>query len=519
MREEIIHKVDGLLQQKNDNELRKLLVREDNREIADVIVRSITASVTFAVSPGAGMSSCCSRDGVHSISQASRYRDRPVPIFWTKTGDRHSAATACQASRRHPRKMREDRRQPIEKLLLYGPETAGGLMDLNFLQVDPKAKVQTILGAMQEYVRTHHKKIPVALFHGKNGILWIPSRALMSSNSDMLPMHIARPIPVLHHALDQEDVLETMQREGADIACVVDDRQKIVGVIHLSDLLRVAEAEASEDVYRLGGMDPLSASYLESRFTTIWRKRVVWLSVLFIAELFTFTALSQFESSIAAVTALALFVPLTISTGGNSGSQAATLITRAMALGDVSPRDWLKVMRREILMGLALGLTLGVVAFARASLTPQSVLGSANRWVLGLVIAQSVAAICLWGTLVGSMLPLVFKRFGVDPGYASSPFVATFVDVTGIVIYFSIANAFILWCTLFSFSVTSIPQPFQRGRGRTHTTMSPLSLRGVEGWKKEGGDGIPFIVTAFARPSFRNSSRNPAQAVRVSESR
>jgi len=171
---------------------------------------------------------------------------------------------------------------------------------------------------------------------------------------------------------------------------------------------------------------------------------VVWLSVLFIAELFTFTALAQFESSIAAVTALALFVPLTISTGGNSGSQAATLITRAMALGDVSPRDWLKVIRRELFMGLALGFTLGAVAFVRASLTPQGILGGANRWMLGLVIAQSVAAICLWGTLVGSMLPLLFKRFGIDPGYASSPFVATFVDVTGIVIYFSIANAFIL---------------------------------------------------------------------------
>lgn len=450
MREEIIHKVDGLLQQKNDNELRKLLVREDNREIADVIdALGHGKRKTFAILPPevqADVIPLLSEASVHSI--LPRLPDAMIARFLHFL-DEDEATDILQRlhAKRHAgilEKMREDRRQPIEKLLLYGPETAGGLMDLNFLQVDPKAKVQTILGAMQEYVRTHHKKIPVALFHGKNGILWIPSRALMSSNSDMLPMHIARPIPVLHHALDQEDVLETMQREGADIACVVDDRQKIVGVIHLSDLLRVAEAEASEDVYRLGGMDPLSASYLESRFTTIWRKRVVWLSVLFIAELFTFTALSQFESSIAAVTALALFVPLTISTGGNSGSQAATLITRAMALGDVSPRDWLKVMRREILMGLALGLALGVVAFARASLTPQSVLGSANRWVLGFVIAQSVAAICLWGTLVGSMLPLVFKRFGVDPGYASSPFVATFVDVTGIVIYFSIANAFIL---------------------------------------------------------------------------
>ncbi|MFH0851589.1 MAG: magnesium transporter [Candidatus Peregrinibacteria bacterium] len=450
MREELLHKVDGLLQQKNDNELRKVLVHEDNREIADIIdALSHGKRKTFAILPPeiqADVILLLSESSVHSV--LPRLPDAVVARFLHFL-DEDEATDILQRLhiRRHPHileKMREDRRRPIEKLLTYGPETAGGLMDLNFLQVDPQAKGLAILNAIREYVRTHHKKIPVALFPGKKGILWIPSRALMSSNVDTVPEQIARPIPVFHHGTDQEQVLETMQREGADVACVVDDHQKIVGVIHLSDLLRVAEVEASEDVYRLGGMDPLSASYLESKFSTIWRKRVVWLSVLFVAELFTFTALARFESSIATVTALALFVPLTISTGGNSGSQAATLITRAMALGDVAPRDWLKVVRRELLMGLTLGLTLGAVAFVRASLTPQGVLGSANRWMLGIVIAQSVAAICLWGTLVGSMLPLVFKRFGIDPGYASSPFVATFVDVTGIVIYFSIANFFIL---------------------------------------------------------------------------
>src|SRR6185295_10084296 len=158
----------------------------------------------------------------------------------------------------------------------------------------------------------------------------------------------------------------------------------------------------------------------------------------------TFTALASFEDEIQAVIALSLFVPLCISTGGNSGSQAATLITRAMALGQIRPGDWIRVVRHEILMGVALGGTLGVIGFLRAIMTPESVIGSTDRWRLGLVIGQSVALICLWGTLIGSMLPLLFRRMGLDPGYASSPFVATFVYVTGIVIYFSIAKLYLL---------------------------------------------------------------------------
>lgn len=449
MNEELLRKVDGLLETKSDQELRRVLVHEDARAIADIIDDLEHGKrKTFAILPPEVQA-----DVIVLLSEASLHSAIPRLSDFTIARflhflDEDEATDVLQRlpAKRHPHileKMREDRRKPIEKLLLYGPETAGGLMDLNFLEVDSQTKLPVILNAAREYARTHHKQIPVALLPSGKEILWIPVRALMSANNDAAPAQMARPIPVFHHATDQEAVLDTMHREAVDVACVVDDQQKIVGVIHLNDLLRVAEAEASEDVYRLGGMDPLSASYLESNFATIWRKRVVWLSVLFVAELFTFTALAQFESSIAAVTVLALFIPLTISTGGNSGSQAATLITRAMALGDVAPRDWLRVIRRELLMGLALGLTLGIVAFIRASLTPQGVLGNVDRWMLGLIIAQSVAVICLWGTVVGAMLPLLFKRFGVDPGYASSPFVATFVDVTGIVIYFSIANAFI----------------------------------------------------------------------------
>src|SRR5262249_33249522 len=171
-------------------------------------------------------------------------------------------------------------------------------------------------------------------------------------------------------------------------------------------------------------------------------------ALLFVAEFFTFNAMEHFDDAIKAVTVLSMLVPLCISVGGNSGSQAATLITRALALGQLTPRDWFRALRHGLAMGLALGLTLGAIAFARTLvLTRPHVLENPNGTVTNLmtltwVISLAVASICLWGTLIGSMLPLVFKRIGADPAMASSPFVATFVDVTGIVIFFNIARAF-----------------------------------------------------------------------------
>jgi magnesium transporter len=315
---------------------------------------------------------------------------------------------------------------------------------------------------------------------------------------------------------DQEAVAKKVADYDFLAVPVVDREQHLVGIITHDDVIDVVREEATEDALRMAAVEPMVEDYLQVPFTTIWRKRSMWLACLFVAELFTFTALAYFENSIAAVLVLSLFVPLCISTGGNSGSQAATLITRAMALGHVGPGQWWRVLKHEVAMGLALGLTLGCIGFVRGFTTPQRLLDSTEfhndtldvvlphdaqltpengklvlpvgaqltraklerpafvtlprdghvervheshdsvvyrlppeteirfptqiRWQLAIVIAQSVAAICLWGTLVGSMLPLMFERMGFDPGYASSPFVATFVDVTGIVIYFTIAH-------------------------------------------------------------------------------
>ncbi|HTU24846.1 MAG TPA: magnesium transporter [Pirellulales bacterium] len=241
---------------------------------------------------------------------------------------------------------------------------------------------------------------------------------------------------------DQEQVAQKVARFDLHAIPVVDEEHHMLGIITHDDVMDVLREEATEDVHMQGAVAPGVENYMEASFTTVWRKRAVWLSCLFVAEILTFQATTHFKPIGDAFEILLYFIPLCISTGGNSGSQAATLITRSMALGQVTLGDWWRVIWHELAMGLALGCTLGVIGFLRAFSTPKIDLGRAPRFELAFVVAQSVALICIWGTLVGSMLPLIFKRLGFDPGYASSPFVATFVDVTGIIIFFSIAQ---LW--------------------------------------------------------------------------
>ena len=445
----LVEHVDSLLAQKDDLRLKSLLLSQSAQDLGRLIdTLPHGKRKTFATLPPELQAEVVLRMNEESSAYIlPKLSDHTLARFLHFIEEDNAADTVqVLPPERRPgvlQNMKPEKRVKIEKLLLFDPETAGGLMDLNFITVPPEATVPSVIATMQEHAR-EHKQVPVVLVHAPKGTGWVPARALISASPGVDVGNLWRTMPAVNHTADREKVLALMGKQNADVVRVTDEHHKTLGVIHLHDLLRVAQAEASEDVYRMGAVGLLDAGYLESKFSTIWRKRVGWLSVLFLAELFTFTALSHFESSIATVTALALFVPLCISTGGNSGSQAATLVTRALALGHITTRDWWRVLRRELVMGIALGLTLGAVAFVRASLTPQHVLGSIDRFTLGLVIAQSVGIICLWGTLVGSLLPMLFKKLGFDPGYASSPFVATFVDVTGIVIYFTIANAFIL---------------------------------------------------------------------------
>lgn len=336
-------------------------------------------------------------------------------------------------------------REDILRLAKYPEGTAGSIMTTDYAALPAEVTVQEALSRLRReapnretiyyvYVIDAHRRL-LGFVSLKDLILAQPSRRVSEVMREDV-IYVAA-------TTDVETVAGDLARYDLLAMPVVDPEQRLVGIITHDDIIDVVIEEATEDAHRMGAVDPFTENYLEASFLTVWRKRTVWLSLLFLAELGTFSALAYFEQTIASVVVLSLFVPLCISTGGNSGSQAATIITREIALGNVSGREWRRVLWHELRMGLALGVTLGAIGFFRAALTPSSVLGSANRWALALVIGQAVSIICLWGTLVGSMLPLLFKWLRVDPGYASSPFVATFVDVTGILLFFSIAQLYL----------------------------------------------------------------------------
>ena len=241
---------------------------------------------------------------------------------------------------------------------------------------------------------------------------------------------------------DQETAVKTFKRLDRFALPVVDIDNKLLGIVTLDDVLDIAEEQATEEMQKFGAVQALDDSYIDVPLAELIRKRATWLVVLFVGGFLTATAMSAFEATIDQAVILALFLPLIISSGGNSGSQAATLIVRALALGEVTLSDWWQIMRRELAAGLVLGLILGVLGFARIMIG-QAIDGSydpVNTPLIATVIAISLVGIVVAGTLAGSMLPLLMKRLGFDPAASSAPFVATFSDVTGIIIYFTIAT-------------------------------------------------------------------------------
>ena len=332
----------------------------------------------------------------------------------------------------------------VSALLAYAEDAAGGLMNPRYMRLRPEISVEVAIRYLRRQAIRGIEVIDYAyVLDPDMHLLGVVSfRELFAAPPEKLVSDIMhRDLVTVTDETDQEAVAHLFAEEGLLAIPVVDADGRMKGVVTADDVVGVVQEEATEDIQKIGGSEALDEPYLQIGFTDMVRKRGRWLAALFLGEMLTATAMGFFEAEIARAVILALFVPLIISSGGNSGSQAATLVIRAMALGEVRIRDWWRVARREILTGLALGLVLGFIGLVRI-LVWQAVgqVYGVHYLLVALTVAGSLVGVVMFGTLAGSMLPFVLRRLGADPASASAPFVATLVDVTGLVIYFTVAR-------------------------------------------------------------------------------
>jgi magnesium transporter len=340
-----------------------------------------------------------------------------------------------------------DERKVTLSMLGYPEDSAGRLMTPDYVYVYEHNTVEQVFATIRRYAK-NSETIDVLYVINENGELVDDIRIrdiILAAPDKRVDELIDGRVITLNVKDDQEHASQVFKMNNRVALPVVDDNNILLGIVTIDDMLWVADEEFSEDMQKMGGTEAFEESYLEIPLLKLFKKRVGWLIVLFLGELLTATAMGYFEDEIAKAVILALFVPLIISSGGNSGSQASTLIIQAMAVGDVWVSDWWRVMRREILSGLLLGSVLAIIGFIRIavwhSFVPQLY---GEHWLqIGFTVSASLAGVVLWGTLTGSMLPLVLKKLGADPAVSSAPFVATLVDVTGLIIYFSFAYLFL----------------------------------------------------------------------------
>jgi len=332
-------------------------------------------------------------------------------------------------------------RKEVTGLLAYAEDEAGGLMSTRYVRLRPRMSVGEAISYLQRQARDRAETIYTAyVLDAEQRLLGVVSfRDLLANDPKrMIEEIMETDVQRVTDEMDQEAVSRLFAESDLTVIPVVDRDGRMKGIVTVDDIVDVVQEAATEDAQKFGGVEVLDLPYLQSTRWEMFRKRGRWLTLLLIGEMLTATALGFFEDEL--IPLLALFLPLIISSGGNSGSQASTLIIRAMALGEVRGRDWWLVMRREVAIGLALGALLGGCASVRVLIWGAA--GSyGDHWILiGVTVALSVTGCVLWGTLSGSMLPFVLRRFGADPANASAPLVATLVDVSGIVIYFTIAK-------------------------------------------------------------------------------
>lgn len=328
-------------------------------------------------------------------------------------------------------------------LLGYPENSIGRLMTPDYVYVYSHNTIEEVFATIRKYGKDSETVNVIYVINEKGELLddLRISEIILSSPEKKVSELMDERVISLKADDDQETASEVFKMNNRVALPVVSNSNKLLGIVTIDDMLWVASEEFSEDMQKIGGTEALNEPYLEIPITKLFKKRVIWLVVLFFGELLTATAMAYFEDEIKKAVVLALFVPLIISSGGNSGSQASTLIIQAMAIGEITLKDWWRVMRREIISGLLLGTVLGIIGFFRIfawhSFAPELY---GDHWMaIGFTVGITLLGVVLWGTLSGSMLPMVLKRLGADPAVSSAPFVATLVDVTGLIIYFSVA--------------------------------------------------------------------------------
>jgi magnesium transporter len=447
--------IKSLIDARNFGALRELFREWPPADVAEVILDlpEDEQVIIFRVLPAALAADVFEYIGIEEQQKLLRAmaHEQVVAILNEMSPDDRTALLEelpSAAARQLIRLLTPEERHVATALLGYPEDSVGRLMTPDFIQVKEDWTVQHVLDYVRQYGRDSETLNFVYVVDDRGKLIddvrmrEFLLRPLTAKVSDIRDQSFV----ALNVTDSQQDALNVFRKYDRAALPVVDSSGVLVGIVTADDMLDVAEKEATEDIQKFGGMEALEEPYMRIPVWRMVRKRAGWLVILFLGEMLTATAMANYQEELAKALVLALFLPLIISSGGNSGSQASTLMIRAMALGEVTLRDWWRVMGREVQAGLSLGVILGVIGIIRVG--AWAIIGEqylhhqpyGAHWPLvALTVGIALVGVVLWGTLSGSMLPFLLRRVGADPATSSAPFVATLVDVTGLIIYFSIA--------------------------------------------------------------------------------
>jgi magnesium transporter len=442
--------IQGLIAARNFGGLRQLFTDWPPADVAEVIV-DLPADdrvIIFRVLPAALAADVFEYLDVETQQELlhAMAHEQVVAILNEMSPDDRTALLEelpSEAARQLIRLLTPEERRVAQALLGYPEGSVGRLMTPDFIAVHEDWTVQQVLNFVREYGRDSETLNILYVVDERNHLIddvRIREFLLRPLNTKVSEIR-DRNFVSLRVTDTQEDALNLFRKYDRAALPVLDSNGVLVGIVTSDDMLDVAEEEATEDIQKLGGMEALDEPYTTIPFLRMIKKRATWLILLFLGEMLTATAMQGYNSEIERAAILAMFLPLIISSGGNSGSQATTLVIRAMALGELRLRDWFRVVRKELVSGFSLGLILGAIGFFRISLWQYLHIFDYGKyhWLVAITVGVALIGVVLWGTLSGAMLPFLLRRLGLDPAASSAPFVATLVDVTGLVIYFNVA--------------------------------------------------------------------------------